>query len=599
MSSELYMECEEEELEPWQREVSDEVEEMDVVCGLKQETEFVNGPSLAVPTPPPPTMLQAVPLIGSSFAQGVSVFGSNRSQGFSLIGSSVTQGTSVIGSNLAPGQPLILTQGPGGTFFLSTGQLSTAHGQIPGSAPNQPLLFTTQSLVPIQNSGNTLPKLLLNLQPGQTMQPLTLIQQQPVVRAKIAPKDHGYTLVQSASVTTPPEAPPISHTPTTLSPSTPIVAPRCHTPTPVSRTTTATPGHHTPTPTSLFTTPKASPSPYTPTPTSLFTTAKASPSPYTPTQASPKKVISKKPIAITTESATLAPPLPLRVVMTVGEFYYGVFVGNQSLQRRVPCKLSNSIQCKKCTFSTKRNMEMMRHYWQHTDMACCMQHEAMRCNECYRRFSSPDLLETHQQHAHCSTPSSTVCRICEWVFDNEMEFLNHMKANHKPGELPYICQVCSYRSSFYSDVLQHFTCYHAGSRYLLCILCLKVTNNNFFFQQHLNKHKLKEDHPCVKCRLQFIHPKDLLEHKQQHHRSFRRPHQLSGLPPGAMVTIKTTGMNNKSLPLPSRFHSATNLFKPIVAPPQRQPVPIESSLSDPTLPGSAPNTLLGLSENHP
>ncbi|CAL8298145.1 unnamed protein product [Gadus morhua 'NCC'] len=46
MSSELYMECEEEELEPWQREVmeDDEEEEMDVVCQVKQEEEFVNGP---------------------------------------------------------------------------------------------------------------------------------------------------------------------------------------------------------------------------------------------------------------------------------------------------------------------------------------------------------------------------------------------------------------------------------------------------------------------------------------------------------------------------------------------------------------------------
>ena len=40
------MECEEEELEPWQREVmeDDEEEEMDVVCQVKQEEEFVNGP---------------------------------------------------------------------------------------------------------------------------------------------------------------------------------------------------------------------------------------------------------------------------------------------------------------------------------------------------------------------------------------------------------------------------------------------------------------------------------------------------------------------------------------------------------------------------
>ena len=51
-------------------------------------------------------------------------------------------------------------------------------------------------------------------------------------------------------------------------------------------------------------------------------------------------------------------------------------------------------------------------------------------------------------------------------------------------------QVCSYRSSFYSDVLHHFRCYHSGRRQLLCILCLKVTNNIKGFQNHMDKHKV-------------------------------------------------------------------------------------------------------------
>lgn len=166
---------------------------------------LLSSSDLAVPTPPHPALLQAAPVIGSSFAQGVSLIGSNNSQG--LIGSSVTQetsligsnlipvmsvigpnapmGTSVIGSNLTPGtfairsnvttirpvigsniswaksaigsnvpaetpaissslpqgKSLILTQGSGGMFFLST-----AHGQIPTSASKQPFLFTTQVL---------------------------------------------------------------------------------------------------------------------------------------------------------------------------------------------------------------------------------------------------------------------------------------------------------------------------------------------------------------------------------------------------------------------------------------------------------------------
>ncbi|XP_056448318.1 pogo transposable element with ZNF domain [Gadus chalcogrammus] len=671
MSSELYMECEEEELEPWQREVmeEDEEEEMDVVCQVKQEEEFVNGPGFAVSSAPPPapSLLRASPLIGSSFAHGMSLIGPNRSQGLSLIGRGVTQGTSLTGSNITPvmsvigpnlptmrpvvgsqnsqarsligsnltpgsftigsnvtartavtspqfslatsvigsnrapaasvigsnrapvvsvigsnrgpaasvigssvpagssaigsglrqGQPLILTQGPGGTFFLSTSQR-----HITGSSPNQPFLFTTQSLMPVQTSGGAgMPKLLLNLQTGQTLQPLTLIQHQPLVRAKIAPKEQAF------SVTSPPS----SLAPTLTSTAAPA-APVWLTP-PSPQASTVPPSRYT--------------AKVIPASVSITT---ATPAPNNPTRAVPKIVISKTfKAAIPTETATSDPAHPLRVVMTVYEFYYGVFCGDGALQTRGPVKLTAPFHCKKCLYTTKRNMEMMKHYWQHTDMARSMLHEDMRCDDCFRLFSSAALLEIHQLHAHLSKPKSTVCRICEWVFDNEMEFLNHMKTNHKPGEMPYVCQVCSYRSSFYSDVLHHFRCYHSGRRQLLCILCLKVTNNIKGFQNHMDKHKLKESHPCAKCRLQFVLPTSLQEHKQQHHRSFRRPHQLNGLPPGAMVTIKTVGMKPNSLPLPSRGKLSSSHFRePLVVPPP-QPQPIESSPPDPpTPPGPAP-----------
>lgn len=105
-----------------------------------------------------------------------------------------------------------------------------------------------------------------------------------------------------------------------------------------------------------------------------------------------------------------------------------------------------------------------------------------------------------------------MCRICEWAFENEPVFLSHMKSNHKPGEMPYVCQVsatcpvvtgsapgptdpcdpqvCSYRSSFYSDVLRHFASFHADSRFLLCVFCLKVNRNAVSYQQHLLRHQV-------------------------------------------------------------------------------------------------------------
>lgn len=40
----------------------------------------------------------------------------------------------------------------------------------------------------------------------------------------------------------------------------------------------------------------------------------------------------------------------------------------------------------------------------------------------------------------CLSPPA-MCQICEWAFETEPVFLSHMKSNHKPGEMPYVCQV--------------------------------------------------------------------------------------------------------------------------------------------------------------
>ncbi|XP_042345926.1 pogo transposable element derived with ZNF domain b [Plectropomus leopardus] len=170
-----------------------------------------------------------------------------------------------------------------------------------------------------------------------------------------------------------------------------------------------------------------------------------------------------------------------------------------------------------------------------------------------------------------------MCRICEWAFENEPAFLNHMKSNHKPGEMPYVCQVCSFRSSFYSDVLQHFASFHRDSRFLLCVFCLKVTRNPISYQQHLLKHQVNQAFHCNRCRLQFVFLKDKMQHKLENHRSFRRPVRLEGLPPGSKVTIRTYGKIRSMASGGSRlFQSPSSLVQPInikteKSPPQRSP----------------------------
>lgn len=51
----------------------------------------------------------------------------------------------------------------------------------------------------------------------------------------------------------------------------------------------------------------------------------------------------------------------------------------------------------------------------------------------------------------------------------------------------------------------------------------------------------KSVYHCNKCRLQFLFAKDKIEHKLQHHKTFRKPKQLEGLKPGTKVQAAGVG----------------------------------------------------------
>lgn len=142
------------------------------------------------------------------------------------------------------------------------------------------------------------------------------------------------------------------------------------------------------------------------------------------------------------------------------------------------------------------------------------------------------------------------CRICELAYENEPIFLQHMKNSHKPGEMPYVCQVnqfsssqllspspfsftlwchfvtsmetvpgksfwegnmihvivivmsfvqshpcprpqvCGFRSSFYLDVIFHFRDTHSNTTHLLCPYCLKVFRSSSNYQLHYSRHQV-------------------------------------------------------------------------------------------------------------
>jgi hypothetical protein len=55
-----------------------------------------------------------------------------------------------------------------------------------------------------------------------------------------------------------------------------------------------------------------------------------------------------------------------------------------------------------------------------------------------------------------SNTNVLLCRICDRDHESRNALTSHMRLHHNACEMPYTCQLCKFRSSMYSDVVDHF-----------------------------------------------------------------------------------------------------------------------------------------------
>ncbi|XP_051484082.1 zinc finger protein 280D isoform X2 [Apus apus] len=253
-----------------------------------------------------------------------------------------------------------------------------------------------------------------------------------------------------------------------------------------------------------------------------------------------------------------------KLIMLVNDFYYGKHEGDtQQVQQEQ--KTHTTFKCFSCLKVLKNNIRFMNHMKHHLELekqSSESWESHTTCQHCYRQFPTPFQLQCHIESTHTPYESSTICKICELSFETEQVLLQHMKDNHKPGEMPYVCQVCNYRSSAFSDVETHFRTVHENTKHLLCPFCLKVIKIGAPYMHHYMRHQKKGIYRCTKCRLQFLTCKEKMDHKTQHHRTFRKPKQLEGLPPGTKVTIRASiGSLHSGSSATSSVSTSTSTFQ--------------------------------------
>uniref|UniRef100_A0A8C0KJD9 Pogo transposable element with ZNF domain n=1 Tax=Canis lupus dingo TaxID=286419 RepID=A0A8C0KJD9_CANLU len=598
--TDLFMECEEEELEPWQK-ISDVIEDSVV-------------------------------------------------EDYNSVDKTTTAGNSLVQQG---GQPLILTQNPTPGLGTMVTQpvlrpvqvMQNANHVTSSPVASQPIFITTQgfpvrNVRPVQNAMNQV-GIVLNVQQGQTVRPITLV---PAPGTQFVKPTVGVPQVFSQMTPVRPGSTmpvrPTTNTFTTVIPATLTI--RSTVPQSQSQQTKSTPSTSTtPTatqPTSLgqLAAPPPSQSSQTPNP-KLVTSSipvfdlqdggrKICPrcnaqfrvtealrghmcyccpemveyqkkgksldsEPSIPSAAKPPSPEKTVPVASTPSSTpipALSPPTKVpepnenvgdavqtKLIMLVDDFYYGRDGGKVAQLTNFP-KVATSFRCPHCTKRLKNNIRFMNHMKHHVELD--QQNGEVDghtiCQHCYRQFSTPFQLQCHLENVHSPYESTTKCKICEWAFESEPLFLQHMKDTHKPGEMPYVCQVCQYRSSLYSEVDVHFRMIHEDTRHLLCPYCLKVFKNGNAFQQHYMRHQKRNVYHCNKCRLQFLFAKDKIEHKLQHHKTFRKPKQLEGLKPGTKVTIRASRGQPRTVPVSSNDASPSTLQEAAPLTSSTDPLPV-------------------------
>jgi hypothetical protein len=64
------------------------------------------------------------------------------------------------------------------------------------------------------------------------------------------------------------------------------------------------------------------------------------------------------------------------------------------------------------------------------------------------------------------------CRICEKQHSKLSELIAHLNQTHVNQEMPYRCDACGFRTSFYADAIYHIK----KASFFIINLCLSIIN---------------------------------------------------------------------------------------------------------------------------
>ncbi|KAK8778222.1 hypothetical protein V5799_020438 [Amblyomma americanum] len=148
------------------------------------------------------------------------------------------------------------------------------------------------------------------------------------------------------------------------------------------------------------------------------------------------------------------------------------------------------------------------------------------CKTCDEMFSSPGLLNAHQQHKHpLESLALHRCNYCPFSCDNATAVARHERTH--TGEQLSVCQVCG-KGFKQPWILKQHLHTHSTMRQHECTECGKRFRYQTSLRHHYRQHAGDDaaEHVCSDCGKKFYAEANLDRHMRTHTRG-NRPHVCS------------------------------------------------------------------------